>query len=213
MSQNGAMLRIADVADTCSTLGPGIRAIVWVQGCTLACPGCIAPEKQSMVGGRSVPIDSLAHHICSLGTIEGITLSGGEPFLQAGALVKLVAAIQKHRDLSVMAYTGYTLPYLRDHGHDDQHALLALVDILVDGPFIAERATAKLWRGSDNQCVHFLTPRYACLSRHVDEEGVHLDIQVGADGTVMWMGIPPPGFRERFEQGLRARHIKLTCLS
>jgi len=213
MSQNDAMLRIACVADACTTLGPGVRAVVWVQGCNRRCPGCIAPEKQDPRGGESVAVDDLARHLASLDSIEGITLSGGEPFLQPGPLAAMLTIIRARRTLSVMAYTGYTLQHLREHGDAGQKDLLTSVDILVDGPYVAEQATAKRWRGSDNQCVHFLTPRYARLANHTDDETFCLDVQVGGDGTVIWMGIPPPGFRDRFEKGLNSRQIKLKCMS
>ncbi len=213
MSQDGAMLRVAGVADTCTTLGPGVRAVVWVQGCERGCPGCIAPEKQNPSGGYNIPVEDIAAHISSLIPIEGVTLSGGEPFLQSGPLALLIKLIQRRRPLSIMAYTGFTLQYLREFGKADQKDLLAHLDILVDGPFIIERATAKRWRGSDNQCVHFLTPRYARLADQLDDDTFCLDVQVGKDGTVIWMGIPPPGFRERFEKGLGLRQIRLKCLS
>lgn len=213
MIENDTMLRIACVADACTTLGPGVRAVIWVQGCKRRCRGCIAPEKQDPSGGNLVAVETLAQHIVALHSIEGITLSGGEPFLQAGALAFLISQVQARRPLSVMAYTGFTLQELRESGDSERKALLTSVDILVDGPYVAERATAKRWRGSDNQVVHFLTPRYARLASKADDETFALDIQMGTDGSVLWMGIPPPGFRERFEKGLAARRIKLTCAS
>lgn len=213
MIESNPMLRIACVADACTTLGPGVRAVVWVQGCNRRCPGCIAPEKQAPSGGSLVPVDTLAQHILAVHSIEGITLSGGEPFLQAGALAALISQLQARRPLSIMAYTGFTLQELRASGDPGHDALLKSLDVLVDGPYVAERATAKRWRGSDNQTVHFLSPRYARLASQVDDETVALDIQMGTDGSVLWMGIPPPGFRERFEKGLAARRVKLTCAS
>jgi len=168
----------------------------------LRCPGCIAPEKRSPAGGHVIPIAAIADHVCSLDNIEGITLSGGEPFMQADALNQLVRQIHERRALSVMAYTGYTLSHLREHGSASQRALLRAVDILVDGPYVKSRATAKIWRGSDNQSVHFLTPRYAHLDQQMEDECARIQVLLGADGSMMWVGIPPPGFRDAFEKRL-----------
>ena len=213
MDYSNTVLRLACVADSCTTLGPGVRAVLWVQGCNRRCPGCIAPEKQDPLGGYSVTVQRLVENLTSIKGIEGITISGGEPFLQAGPLAAMIALMQACRPLTVMVYTGFTLQQIRQDGDANQKALLGSVDILVDGPYMAERATAKRWRGSDNQIIHFLTPRYARLAHQIDDETFALDVQVGGDGTVIWMGIPPPGFRDRFEEGLKARHIKLKCMT
>jgi anaerobic ribonucleoside-triphosphate reductase activating protein len=156
-----------------------------------------------------VDVASLADELSGLPDIEGVTFSGGEPMAQAAALVNLVDMIRRKRDLSFMSYTGYTLEHLRRRGNPAQKALVARLDILVDGPYIATRHTDLRWRGSDNQQVHFLSPRYRHLAAQANEHGYQLECEHAADGTFHWMGIPPKGFREKLERNMLARGILL----
>lgn len=187
----------------CTVLGPGARAVIWVQGCPFRCPGCVVPESLPFEGGDLVPTDELTERVLALPDIEGVTLSGGEPFAQAGALARLSRAVRE-RGLTVMSYTGYTLEALAARGTAEQHELLRQLDVLVDGPYVAARHTDKRWRGSDNQRVLFLTPRYREWAARLDDRGRWIEFEVEADG-VAWMGIPPPGFRAAFEGALAAR--------
>ncbi|MCS7306882.1 MAG: radical SAM protein [Thermoguttaceae bacterium] len=207
--ENPEVLHLAQRSDACRVLGPGLRAVLWVQGCPFRCPGCVAPEMQPFAGGQEVKVSQLAEQICQLAAIEGITFSGGEPMAQAAALAHLVDLIRSARDLSVMCYTGYTLEQLQAQGTPTQKALLERIDILVDGPFIASRQTNLRWRGSDNQKVHFLTPRYRHLAEQVNERGYWLEFEQNPDGTIRWMGIPPPGFRQAFERAMARQGVKL----
>jgi anaerobic ribonucleoside-triphosphate reductase activating protein len=198
-------LHLMRFSSRCSVLGPGIRAVVWVQGCPFRCPGCVVPESLPFEGGTVVPTDELADRLLSLPDIEGVTFSGGEPFAQASALARL-ATIVRERGLSVMSYTGYTIENLVTHGSSEQHELLRRLDILVDGPYVASRHTDKRWRGSDNQRVLFLTPRHREWADRIDDRGRWIEFEVEADG-VAWMGIPPPGFRSAFE-GAMVQHLQ-----
>jgi anaerobic ribonucleoside-triphosphate reductase activating protein len=157
-----------------------------------------------------VDVASLADEMIALPDIEGVTFSGGEPMEQAAAIVTLVDSIRLKRDLSLMSYTGYTLDSLRRRGTAAQQMLLDRLDILIDGPYIATQHTNLRWRGSDNQQVHFLSPRYQHLTAQANERGYWLECEHTADGTVHWMGIPPKGFREAFERRMLDHGILLT---
>jgi anaerobic ribonucleoside-triphosphate reductase activating protein len=207
--ENRDILHLARRSNHCTVLGPETRAVLWVQGCRFRCPGCVAPETQPLRGGQEVDVASLAEELAHLPEIEGVTFSGGEPMAQAAALVNLVDSIRRKRDLSFMSYTGYTLEHLLRRGSAAQKALVARLDILVDGPYIAARHTDLRWRGSDNQQVHFLSPRYRHLAAQANERGYQLECEHSADGTFHWMGIPPKGFRERLERNMLARGIVL----
>jgi len=183
--------------------------VLWVQGCPFRCPGCVAPETQPFRGGQETDVTSLADELVCLTDIEGVTFSGGEPFAQAAALVNLVDTIPRKRDLSYMSYTGYTLEHLLCRGNPAQKALVARLDVLVDGPYLAARHTDLRWRGSDNQQVHFLSPRYRHLATQANERGYWLECEHAPDGTFHWMGIPPKGFRETLERTMLARGILL----
>lgn len=202
-------LRLARRSNACRTLGPGLRAVLWVQGCPLRCHECVAEETLPFDGGFEVDTDQLAADLLALNGLEGLTLSGGEPSSQAEALVDLIDRIRTVRDLSVMCYSGFTLEHLRKNGSPAQNALLDRVDILVDGPYLPERHTDLIWRGSDNQRVLLLTDRHRDLEERLEERGHRIEFEV-EHGTVHWMGIPPKGFRQEFEQRMDQFGIQLT---
>jgi anaerobic ribonucleoside-triphosphate reductase activating protein len=175
--------------------------VVWVQGCPLACRNCISPQWIQFDGGRAVAVDDLASEIAST-TVDGLTISGGEPFAQAGALARLVTGVRKRRDLSVMCFTGYTFDHLRRHGGAAAWALLSQVDLLVDGPYVEESHDNLRWRASSNQRIHQLSQRHAGELDGPDT-GAGLEIEVLADGAVQWLGVPSvAGFRTSFERAL-----------
>jgi anaerobic ribonucleoside-triphosphate reductase activating protein len=210
LAEAGGVLRVARTSERCSVLGPGTRFVVWVQGCPLACAGCVARETWDPGGGEAVEVDALADRIAALPWVEGLTLSGGEPFTQAEALVRLADRVRVRRPLSLMAFSGYTLQWLRRRGSPGQRALLERLDILVDGPYRHDLHADLRWRGSSNQRIHFLTPCHAHLAQ-ADDRGVGMEVEVDDHGSVHWMGVPPvPGFREAFEQALRGQGVILT---
>ena len=140
--------------------GPGRRAALWVQGCSLRCPGCCNPELFTPHGGTAVDVEALARELLADRTLEGISLLGGEPTEQAEGCAALAAAVQRG-GLSVMLYTGYTLAELRARGSPHVDALLAHTDLLVDGRYERDQHdTTRRWIGSRNQTLHFLTSRY-----------------------------------------------------
>ena len=191
-----AILDVARISEHCTVLGPGVRAVIWVQGCPLRCKGCVAPEALEFGGGTPFPIGELATSLAALPHLEGVTFSGGEPFAQAPALVALVDEVRRLRpELSFLSYSGFTLERLR-RGSDAQRALLARLDVLIDGQFIDARHTDLMWRGSDNQRVHLLSDRYLDLQTNLDRRGHHMEFEVDDDGSISWMGIPPRGFRD-----------------
>ena len=126
--------------------GPGLRYGVFVQGCTHGCPGCHNPESQPAEGGTIVAIADIVARIRSNGLIQGITLSGGEPFEQPAACAELAGRL-KAEGYDVWAYSGYLYEDLlaRAQGDEDVAQLLGVVDVLVS-------YTLK-WRGSSNQRI------------------------------------------------------------
>lgn len=151
-----------------------------------------------MIQREMITIDALAHHILCTPGIEGVTYTGGEPMLQAGALAELGARVRAG-GLSVVCYTGYTLDELRDSGNPHVAQLLAGVDVLIDGPYMPEQAGYALWRGSRNQKVHFLTDRYADRRGLVESECADAEFSVDAMGLTA-TGIWPDGLLERLRE-------------
>ena len=147
------ILRLAGIVKESVVDGPGIRMVVFVQGCPHLCPGCHNPDSHDTAGGYESSTDEVIGALPDGKLVRGVTLSGGEPFAQAEALV-LVAAEAKKRGLSVVTYTGYRLEKLLEMGEQKPAIieLLHLTDILVDGPFEQERRDLDLaFRGSGNQ--------------------------------------------------------------
>lgn len=140
--------------------GPGARAVIWVQGCSKRCPGCSNPSTHSHEPRILVEPQQLVDSILTIPDIEGITVTGGEPFEQPVAVGYLCQAVRKG-GLSVMVFTGWTYEDICQSGNQAVRDLLNQIDILVDGSFVQELAGKKLlWRGSSNQQIRFLTDRY-----------------------------------------------------
>jgi anaerobic ribonucleoside-triphosphate reductase activating protein len=206
------MLRVAHRLHPCETLGPGRRAVIWVAGCSLDCPGCVARPILGPDAGRNMAIDALAEWVVSRPGCAGLTLSGGEPFEQAAALVELVERVRAIRDISVMAYSGFRLETLRAARDPARRALLEHLDILVDGRYVQALGADLLWRGSSNQRIHLLTPRHAELEERLQEPGAGVEVHVTVDGRVFWAGVPPPGFQERLSHELAERGVHLEVV-
>lgn len=130
--------------------GPGVRYAIFFQGCLRHCEGCHNQESWPVLGGERADTDKLLKEIAADPLLTGITLSGGEPFLQPLAALYLVKEAHK-RGLNVWCYTGYLWEDILCW-NDSRAELLREVDILVDGPFkMAEKSLELKWRGSANQ--------------------------------------------------------------
>lgn len=147
------MLRIAGIVKESIVDGPGIRFTVFAQGCKHNCPGCHNPQTHDFSGGTLISIDSLLEQIKKNPLLDGITLSGGEPFEQAEGFAEL-ARRAKELGLHIMAYTGYTYEEILAgcSQNGGRESLLNETDILVDGRFVIEKKNILLrFRGSENQ--------------------------------------------------------------
>lgn len=146
-------LRIAGIQKDSIVDGPGIRYVIFAQGCPHHCPGCHNPETHDPQGGREADVEEILAQITSNPLVSGVTFSGGEPFMQAEALVPIadkVKAVEKN----LMVYTGYWYEELIQMKGNGVEQLLCLADFLVDGPFLlSERDLTLPYRGSRNQRV------------------------------------------------------------
>ena len=139
--------------------GPGQRFAIWVQGCHFRCPKCCNKELWSFKKGKNVKADDLLKEILSTENIEGITIIGGEPFLQAKELAYLTKKVRE-KNLSVVIFTGYTLEELKTKNKKEINKLLENCDVLIDGRYEENKPSKYRWVGSGNQKVHFFTSRY-----------------------------------------------------
>lgn len=156
-------LRVAQRIPDTEAEGPGVRFAVWVQGCTIRCPGCCNPEMfVHGKGGVELETSELASQILSTPGIEGLSMLGGEPFEQAAAVAELCGLVRAGGK-TVMVYSGYTLAELQERAKSDAgvSALLGVTDLLLDGRYDATKPeTTRRWIGSTNQQLHFFTEAY-----------------------------------------------------
>jgi anaerobic ribonucleoside-triphosphate reductase activating protein len=146
-------INVAGIVTDSIVDGPGLRLVVFVQGCDKRCPACHNPDAQPLAGGLPYSPEEIYAKIAADPLCSGVTFSGGEPLLQAGALLPLARRV-KDAGLSLAIYTGDVLEQIMERGDEAQLALLVLADVLIDGPFlIEERSLALPFRGSKNQRI------------------------------------------------------------
>lgn len=144
-------IRISGLARESVVDGPGVRFAVFVQGCGRDCPGCHNPATHDPAGGALVDSALLAEDILRTPHLDGVTLTGGEPFEQPAAAAALLAPLRA-AGLNVIGYSGFTWEELCARA--DARPLLELLDVLVDGPYRANERSPELpFRGSRNQRV------------------------------------------------------------
>lgn len=178
-------LRVHAIEPRSRANGPGARFVVWMQGCSLGCPGCFNPTTHDATGGREVDVAEVAAQLAASAGIEGLSLSGGEPMQQAEAAVALLDAARA-RGLSTLAFSGHTLDEIRALPHGP--AVLDRLDVLIDGRYVAGDRLASGLRGSANQRIHLLTPRYQLA----DVEATPVaEIRIGPTGDVVLTGVNP----------------------
>lgn len=196
------ILNIAATQLGTKALGPGFRAVVWVQGCPFSCTGCVAPEWIPDRPARLVDVPTLAGELLADPSVDGLTFSGGEPMAQAAGLAALAREVRAVRDVSLICFTGYTLARLRSRPPGPGVAdLLAEVDVLIDGVYVAARNDGRGLRGSTNQVVHQLTGRLADSGYDFENRARSVEIRVG-DGTVTMVGVPPHGVVDALDRAL-----------
>lgn len=173
-----------------TTLGPGQRLGIWLQGCPIRCPGCISVDTWAPDQGE-VPLAGLLEHITPwLHQADGITISGGEPFAQPAGLIAMLRAIRDLHSGDVLVYSGYPLEAIQE----TLRAAEGLIDALITDPFEIHSPQTLALRGSDNQRLHLLTAkgreRLACYERTLVPADKVLDVMFDPDGTIWFAGIP-----------------------
>ncbi len=201
-------VRVARSQEASFVAGPGKRYVIWVAGCLRRCPGCFQPHFFDFAAGEPTSAEALAEEVLSIPDLDGVSISGGEPFEQSEALAKFCQLIKDQSDLTVLAYSGYRLDSLQANAKFS--ALLQYVDILIDGEFRQEQAGPYLWRGSANQRV---------LSRDSSGQWIPFlpkkgdgspDLQVSVtDNQITITGFPDEQFQKAFMEQLSLRGIQL----
>jgi len=194
------MLLIHNILDKSTVNGPGLRTVIWTQGCTVKCTGCSNKHTWSTKDGQEMGVLEVLRKIEQNKTefdIDGVTFSGGEPLEQFEELYKLLVWIKTSLpSLDVMLYTGRSIDDIQDKN------ILKFIDVLVDGPFEKDLLSYDLtWRGSTNQRVHLLNDSIKQKMRDkynmLDDSGQILEGETGhelmlrQDGEVEATGFGP----------------------
>jgi anaerobic ribonucleoside-triphosphate reductase activating protein len=203
-----------------TVLGPGRRIGLWVQGCTIHCPGCVSQDTWPSDPATAIPVHELIAWCkkVSANAAEGVTISGGEPFDQPAGLAALLKELHAWRraaalDFDILCYSGYALQNLKR-----KHArLLALLDAIIPEPYVDGLPLSSLWQGSSNQPLVPLTERgrvrYAPYVDAPAQTGVK-HMQAAVEGGRIWMiGIPQRGDMERIEALCASRGLTLEKVS
>jgi len=184
-------LRISQFIPRTDVEGPGARACIQVQGCPIHCAGCAVPHTWPVDDGRLVDADFLVNQIIAETSIEGVTFLGGEPFFQATALAYIGRRVRE-QNLSVVTFTGYLFEEIKAASRQDYDELLAVTDLLIDGPFQREQVEfIRPWVGSSNQRFHFLTNRYVELAPKLTATRNRLEVRLKPDGRIYINGLAP----------------------
>ena len=206
-----ATVRIDRLHHPVTALGPGARLGIWLQGCPLACPGCMSRHTWDPAAGHDATVASVvrAWRTALAGGADGVTVSGGEPLAQA-AVGPLVCGLAEARDqlrpaADILLYTGYSLREARRRSPD----VFAAADAVITGRYLAGRPTRLIWRGSANQRLVPLTPRgTARYAPYVDATPERPPLQVGLDVDGVWLiGVPRSGDLVRLGGTARAAGV------
>ncbi len=174
------LLNVSHIRHRSHVNGPGTRGVVWVQGCTLDCPGCFNKHTHPHEPIKLLDPEQLGKALLRIDNIEGLSISGGEPFEQAHACAILARTFQG-TGRSVLVFSGYPYECLKDSPDRSIQEFLSNIDLLIVGPYIERlKIDSNRWRASANQRVLALTGRYAGIANQsLSDEPV---IEVTADG-------------------------------
>jgi anaerobic ribonucleoside-triphosphate reductase activating protein len=175
--------------------GPGKRACIWVQGCSIRCKNCALPQTWSKERGQRISIDELAEKIKDINEIEGVTFTGGEPFDQAEPLFNLALKL-KEVNLSIITFTGYKIEDIRNSKDKSWHDLLSVSDILIDSPYVYGKSDfSRPLVGSSNQRYHFLSNRY--VERDLLLNPQRIEVRIQKDGIITVNGQLNPVYLDK----------------
>lgn len=191
-------------------LGPGRRIGIWLQGCSIRCPGCISADTWAADRGATTVEVVMAAIAAWLPAADGITVSGGEPFDQPEALAALLTALRLRSAADIFVYTGH--PFAAVAGA--LAGMPGLIDAVMSDPFDLAAPQTLALRGSDNQRLHLLTAlgreRFAAYDRPVEAHDLGVDLMLDDEGTVWLAGIPARDDLHRLQAVLEAAGHRLA---
>lgn len=190
-------LNLAEIALDVTTLGPGRRVGIWLQGCPFCCRGCIAPNWQAPHAEKLVLVEHVRDFVLSHPGHNGVTFSGGEPMLQArGALTLWRDLRSAQPEWTMVLFSGFTREEVTTSGRPDQQALLAAADAFVGGRYVEALNDGRGLRGSSNQEIWF--PERTRFSAEEQKAMRNAPRKVELrllERQLLLVGIPAPGWR------------------
>ncbi len=183
MASQKTLINLHSVIPSSRVNGPGNRMVIFFQGCDNNCPGCFNPTLRSFdIRNQYLPEEIFIKHLTD--GIDGITVSGGEPFLQPKGLLELLKTAVRAYGLSIVVYSGFTLKELMNI--PECAVCLNFIDVLVDGRYsISKNEPTLLARGSTNQRFCFLSDRYEKADFYMPGK---VEVIIDKDGTVTQTG-------------------------
>ena len=193
---------IARIIYPIEVLGPGKRIGLWFSGCPHHCMGCSNPELWKQQPEQKITMKRLleiVNAIADAHPVDGFTITGGEPFAQAAALVELIKNLSTI-STDILVYSGYTKAELEVSGDVDVQDALGRIAVLIDGRYEEARNNGALLRGSDNQVIHKLNPQWKVRYDTYIENAVNQIQNFTVGDSVISVGIHNPGFSETLDR-------------
>ena len=188
-------MRVGRILYPVQALGPGERLGIWLSGCERRCIGCANPELWEK-DGKEIPF-AMFLAMCRAAvtdySLSGITVTGGEPLLQAEELDLFLDGM---KDLStdILLFTGFTMEEIRNQNRPVLNHILTKVSVLVDGEYRQEENHGEILRGSSNQVIHYLDPGVKEeYENYIHKDQKKVDSFAAEDGIIS-VGIHPAGF-------------------
>ncbi|MFQ8891121.1 MAG: 4Fe-4S single cluster domain-containing protein [Clostridium sp.] len=193
------MPRISHYVKSTSVLGPGKRFAIWFQGCYKRCKGCINPQGQKLDLGYFISNEELINIIRKEEkNISGVTISGGEPFIQIEELYSLIKMIKEKTNLDIMVYSGYIYKDIVSK-FSKYKEIFNMIDIFIDGDYVENLNNNSLYKGSDNQKIYFFTEKYKKYINKINScKNRNIEFEIINDNEIFFIGIPPKNFYETF---------------
>lgn len=190
-------MRIERAVNYVETLGPGKRLCIWVNGCSRGCPGCMSSRLQQVDPSVEVNVEDYLEDF-NFHSIDGVTVSGGEPFEQTPELVRLLTYCRYRGLHDILVYTGFTLEELKQRKDEDTEKALSMISVLVDGPYVASlNHGCGNMMGSTNQRVIILDESLtAVYQEYVSETRDMQEFVLG--NVLLGVGIPQDGYIDDF---------------
>lgn len=194
-------MQIERIISDITTLGPGMRLCIWVNGCKRNCVGCVSPRLKEFAPDNEQDVIALVNQF-DLSSIDGVTISGGEPFEQVHDLWLLVDHIRKLGIDDILIYTGYTISELLNKNDSEIYKILSNIAVLIDGPYIHElNNDENNLLGSSNQKVIYLNAQYIPIYENYCKKQRSIQ-EITAGNILIGVGIPTKEYVTNFNKDI-----------